>query len=129
MKNATSFVNLFIFALGISGCQQSNSTHFSPSHQDKVMTSAPSGSKQNLLTLTGTLRYLQIEGGFFGFESDNGKKYTFKGLEPTLRVANIRLKVTGFIREDIMTTTQYGSVLEVVSAVKTGNALPKASEL
>lgn len=68
-------------------------------------------------TLTGTLVYQTQEGGFLGFITDSGDHYMLRGLDKGLRQNGMKLSVKGEVRNDIMTTRQFGKVFEVTEVV------------
>lgn len=72
-------------------------------------------SKPTMLTLRGTVVYKNLEGGFFGFDADNGKKYMPSGLKEKYRRPGLIIEVTGVINTQMVTFQQYGSVLMVKS--------------
>lgn len=77
-------------------------------------TDASGSKKMNVQkTITGTLVYKTIEGGFYGFVADNGKHYTLRNLAPEHKKNGMQLTVTGRIRNDVMTFTQFGEVFDV----------------
>lgn len=65
------------------------------------------------MTISGKLVYQQYEGGFLGFIADNGEKYTLRGIDKAYRKNGMTLTLSGAVRNDIMTTRQFGSVFEV----------------
>ncbi|MBD3584974.1 hypothetical protein HHX48_04385 [Salinimonas sp. HHU 13199] len=81
--------------------------------------------------ISGTLIYKNLEGGFFGFDSDKGNKYTLRNLPPEFKKNGIKLQVNGRVRNDIMTFTQYGDVFEVesVKVLDESGIKPKNNEL
>lgn len=72
-------------------------------------------SKPTMLTLRGTVVYKNLEGGFFGFNADNGKKYLPNGLKKEYQRHGLILEVTGEINTQMVTFQQYGSVLMIKS--------------
>ena len=68
---------------------------------------------ENEVTLTGTIMYKQIEGGFYAFIAKNGDKYTLQGLDKAFQKNGLIVTITGITKPDLMTTTQYGIVLQV----------------
>lgn len=68
-----------------------------------------------VITLKGTVKYLNFEGGFWGFEDLNGNKYMPSGLERKFLIDGLAIKLTGVIEENkgLMSFKQYGKALTV----------------
>lgn len=81
--------------------------------------------------ISGTLIYKNLEGGFYGFDADNGSKYTLRDLPEEFKKNGIKLQVSGRVRNDVMTFTQYGDVFEVesVKVLDESGIKPKNNEL
>ena len=77
-----------------------------------------------VITLRGTVRYKNLEGGFWGFEGNDGNKYMPSGLNKTLLVDGMIIEVTGIIEEDesIMTIQQFGKIFRVTGSKMIDNS-------
>ena len=97
-------------ACGLTACADSKEP--SPVNQDyePVATSASA-------VYTGTIVYKTFEGGFFAFISADNKRYTLRHLPQAYRLDGLIVEITGSVNKDIITTTQFGDLLEV-DAVK-----------
>ena len=71
-----------------------------------------------MITIRGTVRYKNLEGGFWGLDADDGKKYMPSGLNKELLVDGMVIEATGMIVEDVMTFQQYGKILKIKSSRK-----------
>ena len=131
MKSVRATTCAMFSLLIAAGCEQTSAQAPVKETRSAVVNAKQSDSSKQpkLQTLNGTLRYYQMEGGFYGFETDKGKKYTFSGLPSDLRKNNTRLQVSGYVLTDVFTTTQFGDVFKVVDAVKTGDAPPNPDDL
>lgn len=69
-----------------------------------------------MVTLTGTVEIMGIEGGCKVLRATDSKTYELKDGDPAVLKAGARVSVTGKIRTDLMTICQVGPVLEVASA-------------
>lgn len=69
-----------------------------------------------MITLRGTVKYKNLEGGFWGLDGDDGKKYMPSGLSKALLVDGLVIEVTGTIEEDVMTFQQYGKTLKIIKS-------------
>lgn len=71
----------------------------------------------------GTLKFYNLEGGFFGFIGDNGERFLPLNLDKKYQQNGARLKILGKIDKDIMTIQQWGQPFRVeqVEIIKAGN--------
>ncbi len=71
--------------------------------------------ERGLLTIVGTTRYLDVEGGCWQFRSDAGGSYELIGeLARQLRVEGRRAEITIRPRSDMVSICQSGTIAEVV---------------
>ncbi|MBN1633529.1 MAG: hypothetical protein JW917_05120 [Ignavibacteria bacterium] len=68
---------------------------------------------QDKITITGTVKYLSFEGGFYGIAGDDGKNYEPRNLIEEFQEDGLKVKVTGKIRTDVMSYRQWGEILEI----------------
>ncbi|GAA0858297.1 hypothetical protein [Aliiglaciecola litoralis] len=86
---------------------------------EKVTDLTPAKQQQDtveMITVTGTIVYKELEGGFFALDSDDGKKYMPRGMDKTLLKHGMKVQVKGHVLKDMLTFQQYGEVLKVVEA-------------
>ena len=69
----------------------------------------------NQLRMRGTIVYKDLEGGFYGFDADNGKKYQPKGLPREYRKNGLVVEISGSIDNQMSSIQQYGEILKVSS--------------
>ena len=68
------------------------------------------------ITILGTIQRRDIGMGAWALVSEEGVTYEiFKGAEPALLQPGLKARVTGQIKEDVMTMAMIGPVLEVES--------------
>ncbi|NDV91038.1 ribose-phosphate pyrophosphokinase [Alteromonas sp. 345S023] len=72
-------------------------------------------SHKKQVTLTGAIFYKEVEGGFYAFVSDEGERYTLHGLDEVFQKNGLVVEITGLPNPDLMTTTQFGTVLKVLN--------------
>ena len=113
--------------MGLTACSGQAQTHPEPvseSQKDKGMQSV---TKQ----MTGTIVYKNLEGGFYGFISDDGSHYTLRNLAPEYKQNGLKISVKGQVLTDIMTITQFGDVFEVstVKVVDRSGVKPTDNEM
>ncbi len=64
---------------------------------------------------TGTVTYVDLEGGFYGIVADDGAKYLPLDLNEIYRVDGMRLAFVGEVKEDVMTIQQWGTPVEILA--------------
>ena len=68
---------------------------------------------QSIKETTGTVKYYNFEGGFYGIAGDDGVNYDPVNLEQTFKTDNLKISFKGKIRNDIMSTRNWGTVIEI----------------
>jgi len=71
------------------------------------------GSRQ-VVTGTGTVVFIDLEGGFYGIVADKGGRYLPLNLNETYRVDGMRLTFVGEVKRDTATIQQWGTPLEII---------------
>ncbi|WP_334015023.1 ribose-phosphate pyrophosphokinase [Alteromonas sp. S167] len=72
-------------------------------------------SVEDEVTLTGSIIFKELEGGFYAFIAESGDRYTLHNLEEQFQQNGLIAKVTGVPKPKMMTFTQFGTVLQVTS--------------
>ena len=67
------------------------------------------------MTMKGSIVYKDFEGGFYAFIAENGDRYTLHGLDETYQKNGLIVEVKGTPKPDMITFTQFGTVLQVSS--------------
>ena len=75
--------------------------------------SQPVKARSEMVSLTGTVRKLAVEGTCYQLASDDGKKYELMGKFP--KIDGTRVQVRGIIATDIVTICQVGQPVQVKS--------------
>lgn len=75
----------------------------------------PKELAKNMITITGTIVFKNIEGGILGLDGKDGHKYTPRNLKPKYRRPGLVLEISGTINEDLLSYKQYGQMIEVKS--------------
>ncbi|MFC4699695.1 hypothetical protein ACFO4O_05930 [Glaciecola siphonariae] len=65
------------------------------------------------MTLTGTMMYQNLEGGFYGFIAKDGTKYTLNNLGKEHRRHGLVIQIEAEPLEGMATITQFGQLLKV----------------
>ncbi len=69
---------------------------------------------------TGTIRYVDLEGGFYGLVDEEGTKYDPTPLPDSLRVDGLRVRFEAK-KKNVMTTRMWGTPIEVLNIERIGN--------
>ncbi len=67
------------------------------------------------ITVTGSIEKKGLGPGTWALVSEGGETYELKDAPSELKKSNLKVKVTGEVRNDVMTFAMIGSVLEVKS--------------
>jgi inhibitor of cysteine peptidase len=67
---------------------------------------------------TGTITYLNFEGGFYGIVADNGKHYDPINLPSEYEESGLRVVFIGKVREDLVSFHMWGELIELISIKK-----------
>jgi len=70
---------------------------------------------KDTITGTGTIRYQEIEGGFYGIVSDDGQRYYAGLLDKQFQQDGLRVKFVLRERTDVMSMVMWGRIVEVLS--------------
>lgn len=132
MKKVQKILLSISLALAVSGC--SSETEKTTKSQAPVVKldldskAAIKKEKPNMVTLRGTVRYKNLEGGFWGFDGSDGKKYMPQGISKDLLVDGMVVEVTGIIEDtnEVMTLQQYGKTLKVKESIMIDNSNARA---
>ncbi|HBB31127.1 MAG TPA: hypothetical protein DDZ80_24280 [Cyanobacteria bacterium UBA8803] len=67
------------------------------------------------LNITGVIERKDIGTGAWALVADSGETYELKDAPAELKKPNLKVKVTGEVRDDVMTLAMIGPVLQVKS--------------
>ncbi|QSZ66324.1 hypothetical protein RJ40_01815 [Methanofollis aquaemaris] len=67
------------------------------------------------VTGTGTITYIDLEGGFYGIVADDGARYLPLDLDEAFQQDGLKVRFTLEPAEDVMTIQQWGRPVHVVS--------------
>lgn len=73
-----------------------------------------SESSSDIFVITGTITYVEIEGGFFTIDGDDGSKYDPVNLPDAFRKDGLHVKATVRLRTDVMSVHMHGKIIEIV---------------
>lgn len=84
-------------------------------------TAAWAGDKEkgaDILSGTGTINHIDLEGGFYGLIADGGQKYLPKDLAREFKVDGLRVRYQVKILTGVATIYMWGTPVEVLSIEK-----------
>ena len=106
--------------LGAGGCNDQDATtgdeartgdvHSTPSGT----TPTPTPGDPDLITRTGTVRYLDLEGGFWGIVADDSTRYDPGTLDPRFQKDGLRVRFDARRAEGQMSIRQWGTLVTIV---------------
>lgn len=70
--------------------------------------------KGSRITMNGIITYIELEGGFYGIIADSGERYFPVNLEQQYKINDLKVRIEGKIRKNVMTTTMWGTPLEIL---------------
>lgn len=82
-------------------------------------------SMEKTKTVTGTIVYKQLEGGFYALIGEDDARYTLQGLDKKYHQNGLVVKVTGTPMPDVMSITMFGTVFKVDSVEVISDAMVK----
>lgn len=131
MSNSIKSV-LFICGLILSGCQQQASAPVQKNDLSQTSTQEPSlktekSMPKKSLTYQGTIQYFELEGGFYGIITQQGKKLLPMNLDKQYQQNGAVIEFSGH-KKDVMTIQQWGTpfTIEEIKIIKTGSRALKS---
>ena len=98
------FLILFLFtALGLAACAPGNNA-----------TEDDDGPADGVIETTGTVQYVEVEGGFYGIVAEDGTRYDPSGLPDEFQEDGLRVRFRAEIRENVLTTRMWGQVIRLL---------------
>lgn len=73
---------------------------------------------EDLITGTGTVTFVNLEGGFYGIVGDSGIRYDPTFLDRDFEQDKLRVKFEGRERADLVNIHQWGTILELTRIEK-----------
>ena len=83
--------------------------------------SSPSETSNQIVEGTGTIRFLDFEGGFYGIIADDSTRYDPRGLNEAFQEDGLRVRFELTPHEGMMTTRQWGTPADVHSIKRLDN--------
>lgn len=90
-----------------------------PHRPGDIVTPPPPGGDEGippeqLVSTTGTVRYIDLEGGFYGIVARDSVRYDPLDLDDEFQVDGLAVRFRGRLRTDVMTVRQWGRPLEIL---------------
>lgn len=99
----------------ISGCIKENKETPSETPVTEIPTSTPSEQKISEINGTGTVKFLDFEGGFYGIIGDNGKNYDPINLGKEFQVDGLRVRFDAKKSENVASFHMWGTIIEIIN--------------
>ena len=68
--------------------------------------------------IMATVKFIELEGGFYGIESDEGESYLPINLDDEYKEDGLRIVFKMKSRADVMTTRMWGKTIEITQIAK-----------
>ena len=78
------------------------------------------GKEENVVRGTGTIVWLNLEGGFWGIVGDDGEHYDPINLNSEFRCEDLRVYFEAEIRTDLVSFHMWGKIVEILKIQKLG---------
>lgn len=95
------FFGAFLLLMGCAASDNSNTNDDVEASGEQTMT-------------RGTVRYVDLEGGFYGIEGEDGAKYNPMNLAEEYREDGLAVRFRYRKRDDVMTTQMWGQNVEIL---------------
>jgi ABC-type oligopeptide transport system substrate-binding subunit len=109
MRSILTLILGLTLAAGLAGCSASDQA-------PETATDSSDSAQQSdqTVTGTGTISFVDVEGGFFAIQSDDGAKYDPTGsLDEDFQKDGLRVRFTLRPKEGVMTTRMWGTPVDV----------------
>lgn len=119
-------VSLSLCLVVLSSCSQAN--HNLVEQKNNVKPEAQKmTTEKEMVWHAVTVKYLEMEGGFYGLVSDKGDKFLPRNLAKEYQLPGTQLKVKGEVIKGMITIQQWGKVFNItdVELVKLGQGESK----
>lgn len=67
-----------------------------------------------IITASGTVNYIDLEGGFYGIVADDGARYLPQNLPAEFAQDGLGVTFTAKVLEDVATIQQWGTPIEII---------------
>jgi hypothetical protein len=112
---------LFLCLLTIFSCssEKGTKTKSLPQNVDTDKgTSQLADDKSEIRSMSGTVVYQEIEGGFFGIVAEDGKKYNPINLDESFKKDGLRVKFDANVKKGMVGIHMWGQYVEILKIEK-----------
>ncbi|PSQ70670.1 MAG: hypothetical protein BRD38_04875 [Bacteroidetes bacterium QH_9_67_14] len=102
-------------ALAATGC---TSTSGSLPDADVVEEDADLPPPEDIVSGLGTVRYVQLEGGFYGIVADDSTRYLPQDLGTDYREDGLRVRFRAAVQDSAMTMEMWGTPVEMLDILR-----------
>jgi hypothetical protein len=109
MKKTIFYLSTFALLILLASCQKDEPAAFQPNEKaDKELFS-------NEFAFTGTIKYIKLEGGFYGIISDDGKHYDPLNLPVKYQKDGLKVKVKASLADNQASFHMWGTLINIIS--------------
>jgi len=101
---------LTVLALTLTSCE--------PSQPDPGQTASPKQNSSDLIDITGTVKYIDLEGGFYGIVGPDGTHYEVVGLKKTFQIDGLKVRFRAEELHGISSAQQWGLIVKITHIEK-----------
>ena len=69
---------------------------------------------EEYIFINGTIKYIPLEGGFYGIIADDGKKYDPINLDQNFATDGLKVKVKAKILKDVVSFHMWGEIIKII---------------
>jgi hypothetical protein len=73
------------------------------------------------LSFQGTVKYLNLEGGFWGIVSEDGKNYDPLNLAAEFQQEGLSIQVKAVVKDDMVSIHMWGTIIQITAITKVAN--------
>ncbi|NBC19351.1 MAG: hypothetical protein GVY18_18755 [Bacteroidetes bacterium] len=113
------FITLGVgLCLVLGGCASGEAPRTPTGAQQPDLDSEAPSNLDDIMSGVGTVRYIDLEGGFYGIEAEDGAKYLPQNLAEDYQQDGMRVRFRVQILEDVMTTQMWGQPVRVLNILE-----------
>ena len=112
--NINKLATLILSVLMVSACAAQSDQIAKTKSETSTMTEPTQPAiSENTISATGTIRYQDIEGGFWGIIGDDGIKYDPMELDSQFQKEGLRVSFKASPETDMMSTHMWGTIINL----------------
>ena len=78
------------------------------------------GGGKDVVSGTGTVKFINLEGGFYGIIGDDGEHYDPINLDQEFQEDGLRIHFEAKVHEDVASTHMWGTIVEITNIERLG---------